>query len=184
MRLDVDAFTYPLQGDLRPFRAKVRIETISNSPEETQRLGEILGAGARPGDIFLLTGRLGAGKTALTQGIVRGTGSPDIARSPTFVLVTEYAGRLPVYHMDLYRLGSAMDVLDIGVEEYLNGDGLCVIEWADKAKNVFPQEHLSIAIDYISDTVRRVVLSSESESYSQLLNTVQAQLERSRANGA
>ena len=156
----------------------MRIEIVTNSPEETQRLGEVLGKYARPGHIFLLTGRLGAGKTALTQGIARGAGSTDMARSPTFVLVTQYRGRLPIHHMDLYRLGSAVDVIDIGIDEYLNGDGLCVIEWADKASQVFPPERLDIQIDYLSENTRKISVSSDAVEYEGLLSAVKSYSEQ------
>ena len=105
----------------------------SYGPEETQAIGRILGRSAEPGDVFLLVGDLGAGKTCLTQGILFGLGSEEFARSPTFVLVSQYPGRLTMYHMDLYRLDTFAEVLDLGLDEYLFGDGVSVVEWADKA---------------------------------------------------
>ena len=102
---------------------------------------------AREGDVVLLTGDLGAGKTTLTQGILHGLGSNEFARSPTFVLVNEYDARIPLYHMDFYRLGSFEDIDGLGLDDYLFGDGICVIEWADKADGYFPADHLSVSID-------------------------------------
>ena len=90
------------------------LELTTTGPEETRRVGRVLGEVARPGDVFLLTGELGAGKTCLTQGILRGLGSDETARSPTFVLVSEYSARMTLYHVDLYRLKGGVDVLDLG----------------------------------------------------------------------
>ena len=89
---------------------------------------------ASAGYVVLLNGPLGAGKTCLTQGILRGLGSDDHARSPTFVLVAEYEARLTLYHVDLYRTDGPSDIEELGIEEYLWGDGVCVMEWAEKAR--------------------------------------------------
>ena len=110
------------------------IET--HRPEETQQVGRIIGEQARPGDVYLLTGPLGAGKTCLTQGIALGLGVPGHVRSPTFVLMTRYQGRLTLHHMDLYRIGGPLEAWDLGLDEYLSGDGVCVIEWAGRAAEV------------------------------------------------
>ncbi|MCH8898655.1 MAG: tRNA (adenosine(37)-N6)-threonylcarbamoyltransferase complex ATPase subunit type 1 TsaE [Chloroflexi bacterium] len=122
------------------------IET--HRPEETQQVGRIIGEQARPGDVYLLTGPLGAGKTCLTQGIALGLGVPGHVRSPTFVLMTRYQGRLTLHHMDLYRIGGPLEAWDLGLDEYLLGDGVCVIEWADQAAEVFPEDALWINLDY------------------------------------
>ncbi len=106
----------------------------------------MLGGLARAGDVYLLTGDLGAGKTCLTQGLLWGLGGDEYARSPTFVLICEYPARLTLYHMDLYRLDSLEEVVDLGLEEYLLGDGVCVVEWADKAAGAFPAAHMAIGI--------------------------------------
>jgi tRNA threonylcarbamoyladenosine biosynthesis protein TsaE len=124
----------------------IRIHT--SGPRETQQVGRIIGEQARPGDIYLLTGPLGAGKTCLTQGIAWGLGVAEHARSPTFVLMTRYRGRLTLYHLDLYRIGGPAEAWDLGVEEHLSGDGVCVVEWAERAEDVFPEDALWIALDY------------------------------------
>ena len=114
----------------------------------TREVGRILGQHARPGDIFLLTGPLGAGKTCLTQGIAWGLGVEGYARSPTFVIVTRYMGRLTLHHIDLFRIQDAQEAWDLGMEEYLSGEGVCVVEWADRASEIFPPESTWIALEY------------------------------------
>lgn len=105
---------------------------LSGSVEETHALGRVLGALALPGDVVLLSGPLGAGKTALTQGIGRGLGIALTVNSPTFTLLKEYEGRLPLYHFDLYRLDDPAEVYDLGFEDYFAGAGISVIEWAER----------------------------------------------------
>ena len=110
------------------------------SEEETIRHGERLGATLRSGDILALTGDLGAGKTHLTKGIVRGVGCDAEVSSPTFSLVHEYqGGRLPIFHFDLYRLDDPSELIGIGWEDYLEADGVCVVEWADKFPGALPR---------------------------------------------
>jgi len=146
------------------------LKLISHSPEETRHLGELLGKLAQPGDIYLLSGNLGVGKTCLTQGIAWGLGSQDYALSPTFVLMRELKGRLPLYHIDLYRLDRIEEVSDLGLDDYLYGQGLCVIEWAEKGLGVLPAEHLLIKIEYLSDTERSFLLIPHGKSYEKLLS--------------
>ena len=148
------------------------VEVTSRSPEETQAIGRALGAGAAPGDIFLLIGGLGAGKTCLTQGIAWGLGVDEHARSPTFVLVSQYTGRLTLYHMDLYRLDSFEEVADLGLEEHLGGDGVCVVEWAEKAPQIFPPGHLTVRIDIVDDTTRQLHLIATERRYVELAASV------------
>jgi tRNA threonylcarbamoyladenosine biosynthesis protein TsaE len=124
------------------------IRILTRSPEETQQVGRIMGEEARPGDIYLLTGPLGAGKTCLTQGIAWGLGVLQHARSPTFVLMTRYQGRLSLHHLDLYRISGPLEAWDLGVEEQLGGDGVCVVEWADRAEEIFPEDALWVGLDY------------------------------------
>ncbi len=128
------------------------LELTSHSPEETQRIGAALGACAQPGDVLLLCGDLGAGKTCLTQGIAKGLDVEGYVRSPTFVLVTIHEGRLPLYHIDIYRLDHVAEVIDLGLDEYLAGDGVSVIEWADKAPEAFPEDRLRVTLDSPADT--------------------------------
>jgi tRNA threonylcarbamoyladenosine biosynthesis protein TsaE len=114
---------------------------ISNSLEETMAVGRTCAESARPGDVFALTGDLGAGKTQFVKGFVAGLGSPAEVTSPTFVLVHEYEnGRLPVYHFDFYRLDHSEAVLRIGFDEYVLGGGISLIEWADRYPDLIPKE--------------------------------------------
>lgn len=107
------------------------VELHSESPAQTRWLGERLGEILQVGDVVLLHGTLGAGKTALTQGIGRGLGVAEAVNSPTFTLLKEYAGRLPLYHFDLYRLDDPGEVETLGFEQYFEGDGVSVVEWAE-----------------------------------------------------
>ena len=121
------------------------------SPEATQALGRYIGEALEVGDLVLLAGTLGAGKTTLTQGIAWGAGVTEYAHSPTFVLVHEYAGRIPIYHLDLYRfegdasVNDLAEVEDLGTDEMLE-TGACVVEWAERASAVFPGDFLEISL--------------------------------------
>ncbi|NGQ96060.1 tRNA (adenosine(37)-N6)-threonylcarbamoyltransferase complex ATPase subunit type 1 TsaE [Brevibacillus sp. SYP-B805] len=112
--------------------------------EETRRLGERLAAFLQPGDVLALEGDLGAGKTTFTQGLARGLGVRGVVNSPTFTLIKEYAGKLPLYHMDVYRVGD--DVASLGLDDYLFGEGVCVVEWASLIEPVLPPERLTITL--------------------------------------
>ncbi len=129
---------------------------VSGSPEHTRAIGRALGESAEPGDVFLLAGELGAGKTCLTQGVLWGLGGDEYARSPTFVLVSQYRARLTLHHVDLYRLDSFTEVDGLELDEYLYGDGLSVVEWADKAGGMFPEGSLVIRLDVTGESTRRI----------------------------
>ena len=149
-----------------------RVETVSYSPEQTQEIGRTLGVGAQKGFIYLLSGELGSGKTCLTQGMLAGLDSEEHARSPSFILVTQYSGRLTMYHMDLYRMEDIESVFDLGLEDYLFGDGLSVVEWADKARNYLPAESLNVQIERIDETERRLTLATSCENYLPLIKVI------------
>ena len=122
--------------------------TITNE-EETKAFGFDLGKNAKPGQVIALVGDLGTGKTTLTKSIAEGLGVTDIISSPTFTIVKEYhSGRLPLYHFDVYRICDPEEFFNIGAEEYLNGEGVCVIEWADLVMEEIPEDALFIFIDY------------------------------------
>ena len=123
----------------------------------TQDLGRTIGEHASAGDVFLLTGPLGAGKTCLTQGIALGLGVEGYVRSPTFVLMTRHQGRLTLHHVDLYRMGSPAEAWDLGLEDQLFGEGVCVVEWADRAAEIFPEDCLWIDLEYGSDPETREI---------------------------
>ena len=146
------------------------LNLVTESPEETQRLGARLGKLAQVGDVLLLVGGLGAGKTCLTQGIAWGLDIEGYATSPSFVVVNQYQGRLPLYHIDLYRLDRLEEVIELGLDDYLYGRGVCVVEWAEKALDMFPKEHLLVEMSYLSDTSRNLVLKPVGERYVELLS--------------
>ena len=156
------------------------MKLVSRSPEETQALGQALGQAAQPGDLVLLSGELGSGKTCLIQGIARGLGIQDLVRSPTFVLVTQHPGRLMLYHIDLYRLDDPREVEDLGVDEYLEGDGVCAVEWADKAMSFFPQEHLLVELTHRDTQERLLRLTPHGERYATLLDQTRQRLVKER----
>lgn len=128
---------------------------VLESLEATARLGQRLGELAEAGDIITLAGDLGAGKTTLAQSIGQGLQVPPSCyiTSPTFSLLHEYPGRLPLYHMDLYRL-SCQEVIDLGFEDYLYGEGLSVVEWPDRLDEIMPLDRLQIELEMTSETTR------------------------------
>lgn len=125
-------------------------ETIYESyrPEDTFALGKKIGGSALPGQLITLTGDLGVGKTVLTQGIAEGLGIEDAVNSPTFTIVQIYeSGRLPLYHLDVYRIGDISEMEETGYEDYFYGAGLCIIEWAELIKEILPPERTEITIE-------------------------------------
>jgi tRNA threonylcarbamoyladenosine biosynthesis protein TsaE len=155
-----------------------QLDLVSHCPEETQRIGVCLGKLAQPGDVLLLVGELGAGKTCLTQGIAWGLDIEDYALSPSFIIMRELYGRLPLYHIDLFRLEHLAEIEDLGLDDYLCGGGVCVIEWAEKGLELLPPEHLLIEIDFLDDSQRSLHLKPSGERYQILL----AQLRRPLLN--
>jgi tRNA threonylcarbamoyladenosine biosynthesis protein TsaE len=143
----------------------------SHSPEQTQLLGRYLGKLARKADVFLLTGDLGTGKTCLVQGIAHGLDVKEYAFSPSFVILRQYHGRLPLYHIDFYRLDSIEEIADLGLQDYFYGDGVCVVEWAEKGLQVVPQDSLLISIQYVpvSQTARSIHLKPQGQRYNELI---------------
>ena len=144
----------------------------THSPQETQELGEALGRRAVRGDVILLEGNLGAGKTCLTQGIALGLGIRGPVRSPTFILANEHHGRLTLYHVDLYRLDALKEVEDLGLDDYIEGEGLTVVEWADKATTYFPPQHLLIHLERTGETSRRIRFTPCGQRYVDLLESI------------
>ena len=126
-----------------------RNETFkTETPEETQALGEKLGRTLKQGDVIALIGDLGTGKTCLTQGIARGAGiAPnEIVSSPSYILINEYSGTVPIYHIDLYRLENSEEIAELGLSEYIEGDGICIIEWAERMSDALPDTCIRIHI--------------------------------------
>ena len=120
----------------------------TESPDETQALGEKLGQTLKQGDVIALIGDLGTGKTCLTQGIARGVGiAPnEIVSSPSYILINEYSGTIPIYHIDLYRLENSEEIAELGLSEYVEGDGICIIEWAERMADALPDTCIKIHI--------------------------------------
>jgi len=122
------------------------IET--NSPEETFAAGKRLGVAARPGELYTLSGELGVGKTVFTQGVAAGLDITEHVNSPTFTIVQIYEkGRLPLYHFDVYRIGDIEEMDEIGYEDYFYGEGLCIVEWADRIRELIPADAKHITIE-------------------------------------
>ena len=120
----------------------------SYSPEDTFAIGEKIGREAVPGELCTLTGDLGVGKTVLTQGIAKGLDIKEYVNSPTFTIVQEYeSGRMPLYHLDVYRIGDIEEMEEIGYEDYFYGEGLCIVEWADLIRELIPEDHMQITIE-------------------------------------
>ena len=138
--------------------------------EDTKSFGEKLGKVLKKGDIISLNGELGAGKTTLTKSIGVGLGVDEYITSPTFSLINEYRGRIPVYHFDVYRLENIDEIDDLGFDEYFYGDGVCIIEWADKIKEFLPKENIVLDIEKGPDADKRIVaLSGRGDSYKEIL---------------
>ena len=140
---------------------------ISPSPEITFDLGKKLGSICEPGDVICLAGNLGAGKTTMAKAIAAGAGvdQKEYVNSPTFAILHEYEGRIPIYHMDFYRLGSSEDVVELGLEDYFYGDGLTLIEWFERAGDLVPKSVLILELRYMNESSRELSLNSESPSW-------------------
>ena len=170
--------------------ATSKLDIISHSSTQTQRLGVRLGELLHGGELLLLDGQLGTGKTTFTQGLAQGMGITEDISSPTFTLLKEYAGResarepgqiaaaqLParpaLYHFDLYRLDDPEEILDLGFEDYFYSSGVCVVEWADKADLLWPTEHLRIRLKMLNETKRGLLFTAVGTHYSELLQQFQ-----------
>jgi tRNA threonylcarbamoyladenosine biosynthesis protein TsaE len=130
----------------------------TTSPEETDAAGHRLGTTLGAGDVVALSGDLGAGKTVFVQGLVRALGVTTGATSPTFVLVKEYRGRLPVHHVDAYRTASLVELLDLGLEEMMDGDGVTIIEWAERLEPLLPARAVRVRIAGVGDEPREITI--------------------------
>ena len=134
------------------------MEFITESPEQTERVGEALGKVLTPGAVIAYKGDLGAGKTAFTRGLARGLGSKELVTSPTYTIVNEYlGGRLPLFHFDMYRLGSSDDLFDIDWEDYLERGGVCAVEWSENVEDAM-EDAMVITIDKLGDETRRITI--------------------------
>ena len=134
------------------------MQYITNSPEETEALGAALGKIIKPGTVIAYRGDLGAGKTAFTRGLAAGLGYTDMVTSPTYTIVNEYlGGRLPLFHFDMYRLGSSDDLFDIGWEDYLERGGVCAVEWSENVEEAM-EDPMTVTIEKLGEDSRRITL--------------------------
>ncbi|MCR1898903.1 tRNA (adenosine(37)-N6)-threonylcarbamoyltransferase complex ATPase subunit type 1 TsaE [Irregularibacter muris] len=141
-------------------------EFITYSPQQTFELGQRIGEKSLPGTVICLSGEMGAGKTALTQGIVKGIGIEDYVTSPTYTLVNEYYGDIPVYHFDVFRIEDVEELDEIGFDEYLYGQGVVIIEWPSQILESLPKEYLWISIDKGEKEDQRILkLTAQGKSY-------------------
>jgi len=156
---------------------KMMVEMVSPTPQHTERIGSVLGKMLEGGEIIALSGELGSGKTTLVRGIAHGMGfNRDEIASPSFTLINEYDGPLPLFHIDLYRLEGERDLYEIGYEEYVGGNGAVVIEWADKVPQAVPKECLWITLKYLDDKRREIVMWAEGEKYDKLIEELKRKL--------
>lgn len=129
---------------------------ITKSPEETKKLGKEISKLVKPGDLLAFYGELGAGKTCFIQGISEGLEVKDYVTSPSFTIINEYQGKIPIYHFDVFRVSNIEEIIELGYEEYFYGEGLTVIEWAEKIENLLPKDHLKIEIKFKTSYERKI----------------------------
>ncbi len=142
---------------------------VTRDAAETRDLASRLAATARPGDLLCLVGDLGAGKTQFAKGFAVGLGIDDVVSSPTFVLMTEYTGRLPMFHLDLYRLADAADALAGGLLDERQSEGVALVEWAERLGDALPAARLDVLIDGVGDDERRITLRAVAPGYARYL---------------
>ena len=137
------------------------MEFITNSPEETEKIGSALGKILNPGTVIAYCGDLGAGKTAFTRGLARGLGCTDIVTSPTYTIVNEYlSGRMPLFHFDMYRLRSSDDLFDLGWEDYLERGGVCAVEWSENVADAM-ENPIFVRIEKLDADSRRITIEGD-----------------------
>ena len=154
---------------MSPIVAPNTLDFISHSEVQTRRLGTRLAEILSPGDVLALDGDLGSGKTRWVQGVCQGLGVTGPVVSPTFTLVNEYQGRCPVFHIDLYRITDPSELFTIGLEDYLYGNGISLIEWGNRAVDFLPASYLTVELYHLEETKRRVVLRPHGERFIKLI---------------
>lgn len=137
------------------------MKIITNNENETYNIGIKIGKQLKAGDILSLNGDLGAGKTYLTKGIAKGLGIEDYITSPTFTILNEYKGRIPLYHFDVYRINDVEEMYEIGFEEYLYGNGVCIIEWGSMVEEILPEDTINIKIKNLGEFSREIEIKSD-----------------------
>ena len=164
-----------------PILDEQTLDFISHGAEQTQRFGARMGALLQAGDVICLEGDLGTGKTCFAQGVGLGMGIAQPVTSPSFTLISEYQPPPPtpvLYHVDLYRLDRIEEVIDLGLDDYLYGKGVCVVEWAEKALAVLPEEHLLIEMGFLADTSRGLGLRPSGDRYLRMLSQLRQRTRR------
>lgn len=136
----------------------MKLEIITNSVDETEAAGAALAKTLSGGAVIAMYGDLGAGKTAFVRGLAQGLSSPSRVTSPTFTIVNEYEGRLPIFHFDMYRLASADELFDIGWEDYLSRNGICVVEWSENVCDAFDGTETRVTIEKLSELQRKITV--------------------------
>lgn len=150
------------------------LRIISKSAEQTYKLGEYLGKNLQQGDIICLTGDLGAGKTAFTKGIGAGLNIKEFITSPTYTIINEYNGNIPLFHFDVYRLEGVEEMYELGYEEYFFGDGAVVVEWADIVQDIIPQERLWITIlRSKEEDSREIIFDASGDRYQKIIEELE-----------
>lgn len=154
------------------------VEIKSESAEQTFAIGFAVGEKAGEGDVFALSGELGAGKTCFTGGLARGLGVGDqyTITSPTFTLINEYPGRCRLYHFDVYRLNQIGELDDLGYDEYVSGKGVVVIEWAEKITNALPPESILISFAYVNENKRIISISGPRKRVQDLVKDIKMEV--------
>jgi len=152
----------------------------THSPEQTRRLGQIIGSLARGSDLYLLKGNLGTGKTHLVQGIAFGLGIKEYACSPSFMIAREYHGRLTLYHLDLYRLDHIDEIIHLGLDEYFRADAVCAIEWAEKGSGILPQDNLTVTLEHLKGDIRIITFLPQGARYTELAGAIMDSLKKDR----
>lgn len=153
---------------------KIKISSI----EETERLGYIIGKVLNRSIVISMTGDLGAGKTTLTQSIAKGLSVDDYITSPTFTIINEYVGRLPLYHFDVYRINDLDEMYDLGYEEYFYSEGVVIIEWANIIEELLPKERVHIEIKKIENNSREIIIRAIGEKYLDIIKNIEEELKK------
>ncbi len=138
-------------------------EIITHSPAETENAGKCLAEKIRPGTVIAMRGGLGAGKTAFVRGFAAAMGVSDRVTSPTFTIVNEYSGKIPIFHFDMYRLSSSDELFEIGWEDYISQNGVCIVEWSENTDDIFDSSTVSVTIEKLSDSDRKITVSIPEE---------------------
>lgn len=158
------------------------MQLTTHSVAETEAIGTLLGAGLEQGMVVVLSGELGAGKTVLARGVARGLGASGPVTSPTFTLIQEYAGRLPLYHFDVYRLGDSAELEELGYEEYIEGDGVCLIEWGDLVRDRLPPTYLEVHLEGC-DGARTLTFIPHGIRYEKLVEELKVRVDAGSRDG-